>query len=103
MALDDVPDRFVLMAIGLLLLLAPVVLIVTTFGLLVYTGDLILDGVTPLVFVELYLLEIGVLAAFAYALYRLMTVLVLHRLPVSSGASGRDDTDDSTDPADTRE
>jgi hypothetical protein len=100
MALDDVPDRFVLMAIGLLLLLAPVVLIVTTFGLLVYTGDLILDGVTPLVFLELYLLEIGVFAVFAYVLYRLTMVLVVHRLPVSPDApeQGADD-----DPADTRE
>ena len=96
MPLDDIPDKFVILAIGLLVLLAPVVIIATTIGLLIYTGDLILQGVTPLVFIELYLIEIVLLAAFAYGLYRLTRVLVVHQLPSTLDAdSGSTDGETS--------
>lgn len=94
MALEDIPDNFVVVAIGLLVLLVPVVLIGMTVGLLVYTGDIILDGITPLVFLELYLIEIVVFAAFTYALYRLTKVLVVHQLPASMSALEQERGDD---------
>lgn len=80
---EDLPDELVVIAIGLVVLLAPAVLIALTVGLLVYTGDLILDGVAPIVFFELYFLEIAVFAAFTYVLYWLTKALVVHQLPVS--------------------
>jgi hypothetical protein len=101
MALEDVPDRFVVIAIGILVLLAPAVLLAMTVGLLVSTGDLILEEVTLLVFLELYLLEIVVFAAFSYGLYRLMKVLVVHRLPASLSALEEESTDDEA--VDTRD
>lgn len=94
MALKDISDASVVIAIGFLVLLAPVVIIAMTVGLLVYTGDLILQGVTPLVFLELYLIEIAVFAAFTYVIYRLTKVLVVHQLPASLSALEQESTDD---------
>ena len=94
MTLDDIPDTFVVVAISLLVLLAPAVLIGMTVGLLVYTGDLILEGVTLLVFLELYLVEIVFFAAFTYVLYWLTKLLVVHRLPASMSALEGGSTDD---------
>jgi hypothetical protein len=96
MPLDDLPDNLLLLAIGILILIAPVVIIVLTVGLLVYTGSLILEGVTPLVFLELYLIDLVLVAAFAYGLYRLTRVLVMHRLPESLDALEAGSTDDET-------
>jgi hypothetical protein len=101
MALEDIPDKFVVLAIGLLILFAPVVIIAMTIGLLVYTGDLILEGVSPLVFLELYLIEIVVFAAFTYVLYRLTKVLVVHQLPASLSVLEQESTDDEA--VDTRD
>lgn len=101
MLLEDVPDRVVVIAIGLLVLVAPVVLLAMTVGLLAYTGDLVLEGVTMLVFIELYLIEIVVFAVFTYLLYRLTKVLVVHQLPASLSALEQERTDDEG--GDTRE
>jgi hypothetical protein len=80
---DDSQDRIVFLVLGLLVLLAPVVLLVLTLGFLVITGDLVLGRVTPVQFLELYLIDLTVLLVVGYGVYRLTLWLVADRLPAS--------------------
>ena len=79
----DSQNPVVLLVLGMLLLFAPVVLLALTLGFLVITGDLILGRVTPLEFLELYVIDLAVLLAVGYGVYRLTLWLVAHRLPAS--------------------
>lgn len=97
MAFPDIPDKYVVMAIGLIVLLAPVVIVTITFAVLVFTGTLILKGVPLLVALELYLIDLVLFAAFAYGLYRLTRILVEHQLPASLDALDEKTTDDEDD------
>lgn len=87
-------NRIVLLILGLLVLLAPIVLLVLTLGFLVITGDLILGRVTPLQFLELYIIDLTVLVAVGYGVYRLTIWLVAHRLPASLDELEAPDEDD---------
>lgn len=87
-------NRIVLLVLGLLVLLAPIVLLVLTLGFLVITGDLILGRVTPLQFLELYIIDLLVLVAVGYGVYRLTIWLVAHRLPASLDELEASDEDD---------
>lgn len=89
-------NRIVFLTLGLLVLLAPVVLLVLTLGFLVITGDLVLGRVTPLEFLELYIIDLVVLVAVGYGVYRLTIWLVAHRLPASLDELDEDVGDDST-------
>lgn len=80
---DDPQDRIVFLLLGLLVVLAPIVLLVLTLGFLVITGDLVLGRVTPLAFLELYVIDLTVLLVVGYAVYRLTLWLVTERLPAS--------------------
>ncbi|WP_338741551.1 hypothetical protein [Haloplanus salilacus] len=95
----DSQNRIILLVLGLLVLLAPVVLLVLTLGFLVITGDLILGRVTPLEFLELYVIDLAVLLAVGYGVYRLTLWLVAHRIPESlddleAAAAAEDDDED---------
>jgi hypothetical protein len=87
-------NRIVLLTLGLLLLLAPVVLLGMTLGFLALTGDLVLGRLTLVEFVELYVIELVVLGASGYAAYRLALWLVAHRLPASLDATEERVSDD---------
>jgi len=92
-------NRIVLLFLGLLVLLAPIVLLVLTLGFLVITGDLVLGRVAPLAFLELYVIDLAVLLAVGYGVYRLTLWLVAHRLPESlddleAAAATRDENGD---------
>ncbi|WP_299332059.1 hypothetical protein [Haloplanus sp.] len=89
-------NRIVFLTLGLLVLLAPVVLLVLTLGFLVITGDLVLGRVTPLEFLELYIIDLVVLVAVGYGVYRLTIWLVAHRLPASLDELDEDVGDDGT-------
>lgn len=80
---DDPQDRVAFLVLGLLVLLAPIVLLVLTLGFLVITGDLVLGRVTPLEFLELYVIDLTVLLVVGYGVYRLTLWLVTKRLPAS--------------------
>lgn len=74
-------DHVIILAYAVLILFAPVTLLVLTLGFLILTGDLVLGRLTPLEFLELYLLELIVFVGFGYGLYRLTLWVAAHRLP----------------------
>jgi hypothetical protein len=82
MSSDDSRDRVVALAYGILILLSPAVILVLTLGFLTFTGDLVLGRVTPLEFLELYIIELVVVVGFGYGLYRLTLRVAQQRLPV---------------------
>lgn len=83
MQVPDPPDRSVALAIGLLVLLAPVMILVLTLSALILMGDLVLSGLTPVEFLELYFIDFALFAAFAYGLYLLMVRMVGSKLPTA--------------------
>jgi len=96
MSLDDLPDRTLVAIIGLLVLLVPVCLLVLTVTFLSFTGNALEQELTLLEIVELYLLEVVVLAVFSYGLYRLVEILVVHQLPKSLDEIEERDEDDES-------
>lgn len=101
MSESDAVNRLVVLAIGILVLLTPALLLATVFWFLTFTGDLVLREVTLLEFVELYLIELVLIAAVTYSLYRLVLWLAEHKLPDALdtldedvGGTGRDSSDD---------
>ncbi|NLV08709.1 hypothetical protein ACAH01_02510 [Halomicrobium sp. HM KBTZ05] len=59
-------------ALGLAVLFVPALIIVATLEFLILTGDLVLNELTPLQLVELYLIDLVLFAGGAYLLYRLL-------------------------------
>lgn len=76
MTAPDSRDRLVLIGMGFLGLLGPALILVVTLGALVFFGDLALGRITPVEFLELYLIELVLFAAVAYGIYRLIFWLV---------------------------
>lgn len=99
---DDSRNRLVLLSYGLLIVLAPVVFLFLTLGFLTFTGDLVLSQLTLLEFVELYIIELVVVVAFGYGIYRLTLWVAESRLPVLLDALDADDDTDNDDTADDR-
>ncbi|WP_152042566.1 hypothetical protein [Salinigranum salinum] len=79
----DSRDRLVLIAIGLLVLLAPALILVITLSTLVLFGDLALGRLTPVEFLELYLIDLVLFSVLAYGVYRLTLWLVERQVPVT--------------------
>lgn len=86
MASSDATNRVIIFAIGLLVLLGPVVILGITLAFLVVSEDFLLGQLTPLEFLELYTIDLIPFAVFAYGLYRLTLLLVENRLPDSLDA-----------------
>jgi hypothetical protein len=80
-------------AIGLLLIFTPAILLILSFAVLSLTTEIALDQITPLVFVELYLLDLLLFVAFGYGVYRVTIWVVTNRLPDSLDAIESDDAD----------
>jgi hypothetical protein len=80
-------DRLGLLAIGLLVLLGPVLILVLTLAALVFFGDLVLGRLTPVEFLELYIIELLLFTGFGYGIYRLTLWLVVHKAPALSADS----------------
>jgi hypothetical protein len=94
----DSRDRLVLIAIGLLVLLAPALILVVTLGTLVLLGDLAFGQLTPVEFLELYLIDLVLFFVLAYGVYRLTLWLVKRQVPVSlESLESREDADSSDD------
>ncbi|MCU4717393.1 hypothetical protein [Halapricum hydrolyticum] len=107
MASSDPRDRLVPVAIGLVVLFAPVLILALTIEVLVLTGDLVVEDLTLLTLLELYLIDLVAFAVLAYVIYRLALWLVAHRHlePTDQSDSGDElwepgftgDTDDEQD------
>lgn len=90
------PERIEILLIGILVLLSPALILLITIEFLVFTGDLILSDVTLLELLELYIIDLMILAGVAYGLYRLVKALVIHRLPESLDTVEEEETRGST-------
>lgn len=83
MGSPDSRERLVLVGIGLLMLLGPVSILVVTLAALVFFGDLALGRITPIEFLELYIIDLILFVGLGYGVYRLTLRLVKIRLPAS--------------------
>ncbi|MBO4247426.1 hypothetical protein IL252_06275 [Halomicrobium sp. IBSBa] len=72
MASDGGRSNLKTIALGLAVLFVPALIIVATLEFLILTGDLVLNELTPLQLVELYLIDLVLFAGGAYLLYRLL-------------------------------
>mgnify|MGYP000415736757 CR=1 FL=1 len=72
MASDGGRSNLKTIALGLAVLFVPALIIVATLEFLILTGDLVLNELTPLELVELYLIDLVLFAGGAYLLYRLL-------------------------------
>jgi hypothetical protein len=93
----DSRDRLVLIAIGLLVLLAPALILVVTLSTLVLFGDLAFGRLTPLEFLELYLIDLVLFFVLAYGVYRLTLRLVERQVPVTLESLKSRETADPSD------
>lgn len=75
-------DRLILLAYALLILFAPIAILTLTLGFLSLTGDIVLGELTPLEFLELYIIELVLIVGFGYGIYRVTLWVVEHRVPV---------------------
>jgi hypothetical protein len=87
-------DKGTLVVIGALLLFAPALLIVVTVGFLQLVHEVAITDLTPLELVELYLIEMALLAAFAYVIYRVLRWSTGHRLRAALDSLGEADDED---------
>lgn len=97
MHVPDIPDRVVLLLVGVSVIFLPVILLGLTLGFLVFVGDLVPGRLSLLELFELYILELLVLGGFAYGLYRSVRVLVVHKLPASLDSLEEDDSTESVE------
>lgn len=67
----------------MLVIITPVMLLVLTLTFLTITTDIAVEQLTLVELVELYLLDLVLLVAVGYLLYRLMLRLVVHELPAA--------------------
>lgn len=95
MRVDDLPDRVVIILIGLLVILTPAVFLTITIGFLLVTDDLAAGRITLLELLELYIIDLAIMAVVAYGLYRLTHMMVVHRLPDSLEARDRKRSEDT--------
>ncbi len=97
--LQQLLDKGTLAVIGVLLLFAPAVLMVVTLVFLQLVHGLAIGELSPLELVELYLIEVALLAAFAYAIVRILRYSTRHSLPTTLDsldrrAAGDDEPED---------
>jgi len=88
---SDPRERFALLGMGVVILLGPVLILAITLEVLILFGDLRLEQVTPVKFLELYIIDLVLFTGLAYGIYRLTLWLVEHRLPKSLDALGPQD------------
>jgi hypothetical protein len=84
-------DRAWLLAVGLLLVTMPAVTLVVAYAVLRATRSVLLEGVTPVEVVEIYLIELGAFAAFSYLLYRLTTYTIRRQAGAERDQGSTDD------------
>lgn len=76
-----IKNRTILLLVGLLVVLAPVVILAITFSFLTFAAGLEQGEISTIEIVELYAIELVLLTAFAYLVYRLTLYIVEEHLP----------------------
>ncbi|WP_211226033.1 hypothetical protein [Haloplanus natans] len=91
--MNDRPRRRTkLVVVGVLLLLVPALILVATLGFLLVAEGLVLGELSLLELLELYVIELLLIAAIAYALYRLLGRSI-RRVVLAPTDAGRADDD----------
>lgn len=73
---SETRERLALMAIGVLVLLGPVLMLFVTLEVLILFGDLELSQLTLVEVLELYAIDLVLFVGLAYGIYRLTLWLV---------------------------
>jgi len=93
--------RIALLVIGLVVLFAPALFVVATLEFLILSGDLALNEISLLEFVELYLIDLVLFVVLGYGVYRLTFWLIENQLPDALDGVDETETVDPTDDAET--
>jgi TRAP-type mannitol/chloroaromatic compound transport system permease small subunit len=99
---DRLRRRIKLVVVGVLLLLVPALILVATLGFLLVAEGLVLGELSLLELLELYVIELLLIAAIAYALYRLLgrSIRRVVLAPTGTERGENDDTDAGSGAAD---
>jgi hypothetical protein len=84
-----VPDRFWLFATGILLVTMPAITLLVAYVALTATRSVVLEQITLVEAVELYLVELAAFAAFSYLLYRLSQYTIRKQMRAEDEQSAR--------------
>ena len=71
MVSSDSWNRITVLLVGLLVLFAPALFVIITLEFLILTGEVALTEISLLEFLELYIIDLILLAGFGYGVYRL--------------------------------
>lgn len=88
-------EQLALMAIGVLVLLGPVLILFATLEVLILFGDLEFNQLTLVEFLELYIIDLVLFVGLAYGIYRLTLWLVRNQVPPSLNSHDENTSDDS--------
>jgi len=91
--------RLSIALIALLVVFTPALILVATLEALFLLGEITLADISALEFIELYLLDLGLLVLFAVAIYQITKYVVGEQLPAPLGTEPeeRPADDDSPD------
>jgi len=93
--------RIALLVIGLVILFAPALFLVATLEFLILSGDLALNEISLLEFVELYLIDLLLFVVLGYGVYRLTLWLIKNQLPDALDTVDETEVTDATDESET--
>ena len=93
--------RIALLVIGLVILFAPALFLVATLEFLILSGDLALNEISLLEFVELYLIDLVLFVLLGYGVYRLTFWLIQNQLPDALDTIDETEVPDATDESET--
>ncbi|AAV45100.1 hypothetical protein BDK61_3174 [Haloarcula quadrata] len=81
MSVSPSQKRVALLVIGLVVLFAPALFVLATLEFLILSGNLALNEISLLEFVELYLIDLVLFVLLGYGVYRLTFWLIQDQLP----------------------
>ncbi|WP_336329818.1 hypothetical protein [Haloarcula sp. CGMCC 1.2071] len=99
MPVSSSQKRIALLVIGLVILFAPALFLVATLEFLILSGDLALNEISLLEFVELYLIDLVLFVLLGYGVYRLTFWLIENQLPEALDTVEETEAADATDEA----
>jgi hypothetical protein len=100
MPISPSQKRIALLVIGLVILFAPALFVVATLEFLILSGDLALNEISLLEFLELYLIDLVLFVVLGYGVYRLTFWLIQNQLPDMLDTINETETADATDESD---
>jgi hypothetical protein len=93
------PRRLGPYVVGVLLVTMPALTLVAAYAVLAATRSALIEGLTPVEVVELYLVELVMFAVFGYLLYRLTLFGVRRQVLADAGSTEAASTDEGGRPS----